>query len=153
MPGRLLVPLFIASLLVSQPAVAGGIGGTPRVIDGRTLEVAGERVTLSRIAVPALGTPCRWRGQSFDCGRLARAGLMDLVAGATIACRAEGEGYICLSGGYDLAFGLIHAGWAVPLAGAPPHWFAKMREAEGRRRGLWSATDEAGSPLAPALTR
>ena len=115
------------------------------------MEVAGKKLTLAHIAVPTIGSACRWRGKPFDCGELARAGLMDLTAGAIVSCRSAAGGHICVSGGYDLAFGLIHAGWAVPLTDAPRAYFDKMRQAERRGRGLWNAVDSSGGSVPAAL--
>jgi len=143
----------IIAVASSATALADGMTttGAPRVIDGRTMEVAGKQVTLAHIAVPPIGGACHWRGKPFDCGELARAGLMDLTAGAIVSCRSAAGGHICMSGGYDLAFGLVHAGWAVPLADAPQAYFDKMREAERRGRGLWSAVDNSGGAIPASL--
>lgn len=131
-----------ALLLVCAGAFAqtSTIEGRPEVLDGRRILITGQEVTLAGIEVPALGEPCRIGGRMRDCGRLARAGLMDLVVGGEVRCVPLGNGeHRCLGAGYDLAFGLIHAGWAVPAAGAPAHYLAKMEEARQRGRGLWRA--------------
>jgi endonuclease YncB( thermonuclease family) len=129
--------LLAATAAVAEPVT---IRGTPEVLDGRHMVVAGLEFVLADIEVPALGTPCRIRGNPLDCGRLARAGLMDLVAGGDVTCSAVSEGeHRCFAGRYDIAFGLIHAGWAIPTDNAPGHYHAKMTQAEERGRGLWSA--------------
>lgn len=114
--------------------------GTPDVRDGRTMIVAGKSIVLADIATPALGTKCLWRKKPLDCGVLARAGLKDITAGGRVACKKIKGGHRCTGDGYDLAYGLIHAGWAVPKPGAPAIYLKKMQEAEGRKRGLWNAT-------------
>ena len=142
--GVLLVVLLVAS--AGAFAQTSTIEGRPEVLDGRRMVVAGQEVTLAGLEVPALGEPCRIGGRILDCGRLARAGLMDLVVGATVRCTFIREGeYRCLADGYDVGFGLIHAGWAVPTAGAPGYYLAKMEEAQKRGRGLWSAQPTVGS--------
>jgi endonuclease YncB( thermonuclease family) len=129
--------LLLAAAAVAEPLT---IRGTPEVLDGRRMVVAGRDIVLADIEVPALGTPCRIRGNPLDCGRLARAGLMDLVAGGDVVCSAVGHGgHRCFAGRYDVAFGLVHAGWAVPTENAPTHYDAKMTQAAERGRGLWSA--------------
>jgi endonuclease YncB( thermonuclease family) len=127
---------------VAEPAM---IRGTPEVLDGRRMVVAGQDIVLADIEVPALGEPCRIRGNPLDCGILARAGFMDIVAGSEVTCSAVGHGrHRCFADGYDIGFGLIHAGWAVPANDAPGHYTAKMTEARERGRGLWSAIPETG---------
>ena len=141
--GPLLSAALVAGLLaaaataVAEPAT---IRGVAEVLDGRRMIVAGHEIVLADIEVPAPGTPCRIRGNPLDCGRLARAGLMDIVAGSEVACSPVRPGqHRCLASGYDVAFGLVHAGWAIPVEGAPTHYGRKMTEAKKRGRGLWSA--------------
>jgi endonuclease YncB( thermonuclease family) len=126
--------------LASATADPVTVRGTPEVLDGRHMVVAGQDIVLADIEVPALGEPCRIRGNLLDCGIMARAGLMDIVAGGEVACSAVNHGeYRCFTGRYDVGFGLLHAGWAVPSDGAPAHYEAKMRDSKKRGRGLWSA--------------
>lgn len=128
-------------------AAADTVRGTVDVIDGSTMVVDGKTVRLADIVVPKLGDQCVWRERTFDCGKLARAGLMDVTAGANVVCTSRNaETYRCKSDGYDLGFGMIHAGWAVPLADAPSHYHRKMDEARNRKRALWSARDVDGKP-------
>ncbi|MBT3307126.1 MAG: hypothetical protein HN377_11685 [Alphaproteobacteria bacterium] len=47
------LPAFLAMLLLAFPAFAGEITGPARVIDGDTIEVAGERICLQGIDTPA----------------------------------------------------------------------------------------------------
>lgn len=145
--------LVIAALVASEGALAqtSTVDGLPEVLDGRRMVVAGQEVSLAGIEVPALGEPCRIGGKTLDCGRLARAGLMDLVVGGEVRCVPAGSGgHRCEADGYDIAFGLIHAGWAVPAAGAPAHYLAKMEEARKRGRGLWSAKPAITDGRSPA---
>lgn len=141
--GPLLSAALVAGLLVaaaSGVAEPATIRGTPEVLDGRRMIVAGQEVVLADIEVPAPGTACRIRGNPLDCGRLARAGLMDIVAGAEVECAALPKGgHRCLASGYDVAFGLVHAGWARAAEDAPAHYRRKMTEARQHGRGLWSA--------------
>lgn len=143
LPGAAVALAFGAGLLLAATTAVAEpltIRGTAEVLDGRRMVVADRTIVLADIEVPALGTPCRIRGNPLDCGRLARAGLMDLVAGGDVACAAgRNDQHHCLTGRYDIAFGLIHAGWAIPTANAPSHYHDKMTQAEERGRGLWSA--------------
>ena len=137
------------------PAVADTLRGTVEVIDGVTLMIDGKTVRLADITAPRLGDACVLRGRTFDCGKLAKAGLMDVTAGAQVTCASTGhETYRCTAGGYDLSFGMIHAGWAVPVADAPTHYHTRMNQARGHKRALWGASDLDGKPeYALALTR
>ncbi len=121
--------------------------GSAVAVDGRVLVMNGKELTLANITVPELGTKCLMRGKLRDCGKFAQLGLTELVVAATIECRKTTQlKYSCKTAdGYDLAFGQIHAGWAVPAASAPKHYFTKMNEAKAKKRMLWSALLPDGS--------
>ena len=146
--GLILITLTVGS------AAAGEIRGSADVIDGNTMVVDGHTVHLADIVVPAIGSKCVWRGKPLDCGVLASAGLKDITAGANVVCTVIREGaHRCKDGNFDLAFGLIHAGWAVPDASAPDHYHKKMQNAKEHQRALWSAYDGNGKKLVAARLR
>ncbi len=125
-------------------------------VDGRVLVMNGKQLTLANIIVPELGAKCLLRGKLRDCGTFAHLGLTELVVAASIECRQVTQRtYNCQTAdGYDLAFGQIHAGWAVPTKSAPQHYFTKMNEARDKNRMLWSAlTPEGSHNFASALLR
>jgi endonuclease YncB( thermonuclease family) len=131
--------------LASAAADTASIRGSPEVVDARRMVIADHEIVLADIAAPALGEACLIGGNRLDCGRLARAGLIDIVVGGKVDCSPVGQRrHRCFADGFDVGFGLIHAGWAVPADDAPAHYEAKMIEAKERGRGLWSAIPEAG---------
>ena len=140
-PLRMILAAGLVGL--ASPATLAGesLRGTAHVIDGGRMIVAGRKIELADIAVPQLGTQCSLRGKLLDCGRLARAGLMDITAGAEVVCYKTGAGsHRCTADGYDLSYGQLHAGWAVTIGDAPASYAKKMAEAKRRQRGLWRAT-------------
>lgn len=142
---------LVFMVLAVVPATAGEIRGSAEVIDGKTMVVDGHTVQLADIVVPAIGSKCVWRGRPLDCGVLASAGLKDITAGANIVCTEVRKGtHRCRDGTFDLAFGLIHAGWAVPDTSAPDHYFKKMQNAKEHRRALWGAHEIDGNTLIAA---
>jgi endonuclease YncB( thermonuclease family) len=144
--------LAIASTLAGNAQLRGTPQVLDEVLDASRMVLAGQTIILADIVAPVLGEACRIGGNRLDCGRIARAGLLDLLAGATLECSAHGAGrHRCFADGYDVGFGLIHAGWAVPADDAPAHYKAKMHEAKARGRGLWSAIPEAGE--APSVAQ
>ncbi len=144
-----------AALFAVPLAQAGSLSGTAEVLDGARLRVGGQVVSLTGIAAPLPGDACMVRARRMDCGILARAGLMDITAGATVDCRKAGAaGHVCTADGFDLSFGQIHAGWAVAVPGAPAAYLQKMAEARARKRGLWAARGLDGSgPYALSVKR
>ena len=87
--GRLAGAAAACLILMGGSALAA-ISGPPRVVDGDTLEVAAQRVRLFGIDAPALDQLCQHGGQEYQCGRVARAALWDLVGGLDVSCEPAG---------------------------------------------------------------
>lgn len=131
------------------PAIAE-IAGTPRIIDGTTLEVAGQRIRLFGIDAPDLDQVCQHGGRDYQCGRVARAALWDLVAGLDVSCEAEADapgpdGRIpatCTAGGVSLNESMVETGWALADRAVTNRYVATEAVAKKARRGLWKGKFE-----------
>ncbi|MGI9414182.1 MAG: thermonuclease family protein [Hyphomicrobiales bacterium] len=115
------------------------------VVDGNRIAVSGKELRLDGIVAPDLGRQCVLGGKARDCGAIARAGLLDLTAGATVTCRKAGilDGaptHRCTADGYDLSECMVYTGWAVPLEGAPKVYWNVLKGARERPRGFWRGT-------------
>ena len=145
-----MVSLVCTAAVMPTPARSDSdmMRGSAVAVDGRTLSMSGKKLMLANITVPEPGAKCLMRGKLRDCGKFARLGLTELVVAATIECRKTAlRTYSCKTeDGYDLAYGQIHAGWAVPTRSAPQHYFTKMNEAKAKNRMLWSASHADGKP-------
>jgi endonuclease YncB( thermonuclease family) len=141
------VALALAGLLPGP--VRAQVEGTPRVVDGATLEIAGQRLRLHGIAVPELDQACRRAHQEYPCGRVARAALWDLIGGLEVSClpvpaaaQAADAGAaipaICTAGGTDLNRTMVESGWALADRRVSEDYVAGEAEAEAAGRGLWS---------------
>ncbi len=138
-------------MVLSAPAIAGQtLKGSPQVVDGTTMIVAGKTVQLFGVTGPKTGTPCTWKSKrTLDCGMLATAGLKDITVASSVICTQQADkAYVCKADGFDLAYGLIHAGWALPTANAPKSYRAKRDNARANKRGLWHAIDAKGTTIA-----
>jgi endonuclease YncB( thermonuclease family) len=137
-------------LLLSGGRAHAEIAGPPRIIDGRTLEVAGQRIRLFGIDAPDLDQVCEHGGRQYQCGSVARAALWDLVAGLDVSCAPEAEApgpdgsilAICTAGGRSLNESMVQAGWALADRGATDGYVAAEAEAKNARRGLWRGVFE-----------
>jgi endonuclease YncB( thermonuclease family) len=159
----LLIWLLIIALAA---AIAEGVRewrmmrGTPlvghaRVVDGDSLEIAGQRIRLFGIDAPELHQDCRTAdGNVYDCGAAARRALAELVGGHAITCMPVGTSHDravarCQANGRDLGEALVRAGHALELQRfSRGRYYAAEREARAARRGLW-----AGSFEEPAVWR
>ncbi len=151
---QLFAAIVVAMSFFSFPANAGEtISGPPRVLNSTTMIVNNKTVRLDHIHSLKPGSSCTWKNRPLDCGVLATAGLKDLVAGANVICNQNPSGkFTCTAGGYDLAYGLIHAGWAVPSSNAPARYFAKQERSKKRKLGLWGATRPDGTIVATRIS-
>jgi endonuclease YncB( thermonuclease family) len=126
------------------------IVGSPRVVDGRTLVVAGETIRLFGIDAPELEQVCRHGGRDYQCGKVARATLWDLVAGLDVSCTPDAEAAgprggiaaTCTAGERELNESMVAAGWALADRAATDRYVAIEADASNARRGLWKGEFE-----------
>lgn len=129
--------LFVLCAL-AVPALAGE---AVEIVDGDTLLVDGNEVSLFGVDAPELGALCRRGADESDCGVLAQAALLDLTAGAEVICSPAGGTpgkVLCRANGYDLSEGMIYTGWATALPGEGRRYMALEGRARDAERGLWS---------------
>jgi endonuclease YncB( thermonuclease family) len=117
--------------------------GQPRVIDGDTLEIHGERLRLFGLDAPELGQPW-WDedGREGDAGQLAREALAGLIEGRRVEVKVlredqyrRGVGILKVDG-RDVGKRLVAGGWAFAAPGS--RRYARLEAAAKRRRkGLW----------------
>jgi endonuclease YncB( thermonuclease family) len=132
----------------AQPAGAT-ISGRAKVVDGDSLEVAGERIRLFGIDAPEAHQQCRdARGVPYACGRAATRALAAL-AGARVSCtlvthdRYERDVATCTANGRDLGDAMVRAGHALDYARHSGGRYAEAeREARAAKRGIWAGTFE-----------
>lgn len=124
-------------------AVAGNIAGTPRVIDGDSMEVDGVRIRLYGIDAPEPQQRCRDDGRPYPCGTVATAALKDLTAGVALVCKPEGEtsgGELpatCFAEGYDVGENMVYTGWALADRRESRRYVTTEQGAKDAGRGLW----------------
>ena len=106
-------------ILIASPASAD-LAGKPSVIDGDTIEIAGQRIQLHGIDAPEAKQTCTDAdGKEWRCGLEATFALANMIGNHWIACRGdERDRYgcliaVCYAGPYDLNAKMVLQGWAL----------------------------------------
>ncbi len=125
------------------PAGAQDLSGAARIVDGDTLEIAGDRVRLHAVDAPEAGQRCRDRaGRTWECGAAATRALRRLARGGLRCEGRERDPYgrlvaKCYAGDRDVAEVLVRAGaiFAYPEYGLD--YVEAEKEALFAGRGVW----------------
>ena len=77
-------------LLLPMSAAMADITGKPRVIDGDTIEIAGERIRLNGIDTPEARQTCLDEaGKRWRCGQDATFALANMIGTHWITCKGD----------------------------------------------------------------
>jgi endonuclease YncB( thermonuclease family) len=138
-------PVRRLAVLLGLPVVMGA--GPAQVIDGDTLDLAGERIRLWGIDALEGDQVCQRNGQPWQCGDIAARALETLVHDREITCtETDRDRYgravaRCTVAGEDVGAAMVRSGWALDYerysGGA---YAAEQLEAEQAQRGLWSGS-------------
>lgn len=133
--------------LGGDPAPASDLAGHARLVDGDTIEIAGQSVRLHGIDAPESGQHClNADGNLFPCGALAADMLGQMIAGHRVVCSGhEHDRYgrlvaICRVGGRDLNARMVRLGLALAYVKYSDDYLPQQREATRAGRGLWAGT-------------
>ncbi|MGE0279394.1 MAG: thermonuclease family protein [Rhizobiaceae bacterium] len=115
--------------------------GAATIHDGDTLTVQGQRMRLRGIDAPEYRQNCSAGGETYPCGRQARAALAAMTAGKAVICNGwERDKYqrplvVCSVGSpaLDINGAMVRQGWAVAYGG----YGSEEAEARKAKRGLW----------------
>jgi endonuclease YncB( thermonuclease family) len=139
--------LHVAREPVAAPPRTGpSIVGRAKVLDGDSLEIAGERIRLFGIDAPEGRQECRDAGgRPYPCGREAARALAAATAGRNVECtpvaldRYDRGVAICTASGRDLSELMVREGHALELRQhSGGRYAAAEREARNDKRGLWA---------------
>jgi len=138
---------LIPTLATASEAAAANLSGTPEVVDGDTLIVAGETIRLFGVDAPEPGQICAIGQRTYDCGEIARTAMLDLTAGTPVTCELmadarndeprEGKLGRCTAAGYDLSEGMVYTGWALAQRDVTRRYVPFETGAQKAKRGLW----------------
>ncbi len=143
---RYLITLALVMFL-PVPAFAD-ITGQPRVIDGDTLEVAGQRIRLHGIDAPESKQLCRRDGEPWRCGNDATSALRAFLGSRTVSCEElDRDRYRrvvakCAMDGVDIGEWMVSRGWAVAYYLYSYDYSRAEQRAKLGRRGVWAGEFE-----------
>jgi endonuclease YncB( thermonuclease family) len=121
------------------------MAGRPRVIDGDTLAMDGQRIRLIGIDAPELRQVCQRGGEPWDCGRVSKEHLVELIGDEKATCAADGSDRygrllaVCSVQNRDLNATMVGSGFAIAFG----DYEAEEKTARQQRRGLWAGTFDA----------
>lgn len=148
MPNWLIGPLlatFVTLIPLDLPALAD-FSGKPKIIDGDTIEIAGQRLRLHGIDTPEAGQVCEADGKPWRCGQEATQALANFVGTNLVECLERNRDRygrvvaICkISGstGLDLAIHMVSEGWALAYRKYSIDYVIQENAAKDDGKGLW----------------
>lgn len=149
--------LFPAGPLLSGVLSPSAIVGPARVVDGDTLDVAGQRIRLEGIDAPEAGQRCpgRYGGGvlgPWRCGVAATNALHEIVASQEVACEArEVDKYgrmvaTCFLDGRDINAEMVRRGYAWAFVKYSATYIDEEAEARAARAGIWASRQQPQPP-------
>ena len=134
---------FLLALLFPFVALAD-ITGQASVIDGDTIEVAGQRIRLHGIDAPESRQLCRRDGERWRCGKDATSALKAFLGSRPVSCEELGRDRYrrvvakCTVDGVDLGEWMVSQGWAVAYYLYSYEYSRAEQRAKSAPRGIWA---------------
>ena len=126
-------------------ALAEDIRGTPRIVDGDTVQIGTVKIRLQGVDAPETDQLCLDRdGKRWSCGIEARDRLVHRASGKVWTCRTSSiDRYgralaTCEVEGSDINRWLVREGWAMSFVRYSHIYDADERAARDAQVGLWS---------------
>jgi endonuclease YncB( thermonuclease family) len=140
------VAVGVLVLLAGASAIAE-VMGRATVIDGDTIEIAGQRIRLHGIDAPEKGQPCFGAdNRPYRCGPVAANALDEFIGQSPVNCHERSTDRYgrlvadCSVRGQDIEEWLVRNGFAMAYRRYSTDYIGAEQEAKNNRRGVWAGT-------------
>jgi endonuclease YncB( thermonuclease family) len=144
--GCAMLVVAVALVFRIQGARAETLTGTPRIVDGDTLELGRETIRLHGIDAPEAGQKCKAaKGRSWPCGEAAIDALAEMIEGKAITCEgSERDPYNrliarCRIEDLEVNSAMVERGHAWAFVRYSRDYEALQQGAREACRGVWEA--------------
>jgi endonuclease YncB( thermonuclease family) len=137
------ITAFFAALLLASTSTPADTSGMPRVVDGDTLVISGERIRLHGIDSPETKQTCILDGREWNCGQEATAALVRRIGTNAVTCKGyTRDRYkrliaVCFVGSDDLNAWMVSKGWALAYRRYSKDYIDEENVARDNRKGIW----------------
>lgn len=135
-----------AWLALTSVAAEADVSGRAVVVDGDTIEVAGERVRLHGIDAPESRQLCSVGGSDWRCGESAALALADQADGRTVVCKGDDRDRygriiaVCFAGPTDLNAMMVREGFALAYRQYSKDYVGEEESARIASKGVWRSS-------------
>ncbi len=139
---RILILGLIAALVSASPALAD-ITGPARIIDGDTIDIAGERIRFHGIDAPEARQMCLADERVWQCGKRATMALAGFIGDSPVRCEGQGTDRYgrtiatCYVRGDDIEAWLVRNGWALAYRRYSDDYVDEETAAQDAQAGIW----------------
>jgi endonuclease YncB( thermonuclease family) len=136
--------IVVALLLLFPAAAMAEVSGSAMVMDGDTVTVEGQDISLYGVNAPSIVQSCGIDEGMWQCGWEAANRLEEIIAGRSVTCTdivEDENGHMvgrCSVEGEDLAGAMVDEGLAVANADTGADYQARAMAASDAKVGMWS---------------